>query len=106
MKNRISGILLFSTALFIMSLFTGCSSSPAIQSPAVGVVQVVGNEPFIKLAVNINNKDVYFLECTKEVQDELMKNQNKVYEIIFITTKKSAEGITLVVDKVIPKKTK
>lgn len=95
-------------AVIIISLISlcGCSSAIPIQNPVVGIIQVVGNEPFTRLAVNLNDKDVYFLECTKEVQAELMKNQQKIYEIDYSEVKKSNKEITLVVTKAIPIKTK
>ncbi len=106
MKNKIFAVLLLSMLILLGGIFTGCSSSLAIQNPVVGIVQMVGNDPFIKLAVNINDKDIYFLECSKELQAELIKNQNRVFEIVYSDVKKSAEGITLVVEKAIQIKTK
>jgi len=101
MKNNIFMVLLFSAVILFAGIFSGCSSSIAIQNPVVGIVQMVGNDPFIKLAVNINNKDIYFLECTKELQAELIKNQNRVFEIVYSDVKKTSEGITLVVEKAV-----
>lgn len=106
MQKRIYGVLLFSLVILSLGILSSCSSSLAIQNPVVGIVQVVGNEPFTKLAVNLNDKDIYFLECTKEVQAELLKNQGRVYEIIYSDLKKTDEGITLVVEKAIQIKTK
>ncbi len=101
-------LLLLFLGLIILTAFyfTGCSSAVSIQNPVVGIVQIVGNEPFTKLAVNINDKDVYLLDCTKEMQAELIKNQNRVYEIIYSDVKKTDEGIILVVKQAIPIKTK
>lgn len=72
-----------------------------IQNPVVGIIRVVGNEPFTQLAVNLDGKTVYTLECTKEVKSELMKNQGKVYEIVYKEIKETNEGVTLVVEKII-----
>lgn len=97
----------FMAAIVITTLFiAGCSSAKAIQNPVIGIIEIVGNEPFTRLAVNINDKDVYLLECSKEIQSELLKNQQRVYQIIYSEVKQTDEGIILVVSKAIPIKTK
>lgn len=105
MRNRVFLPLCSLVVLVMAFIAAGCSSSRAIQNPVIGIIQVVGHEPFSNLAVNINDKDVYLLECTKEVKAELLKNQQKVYQIIYSEIKESYEGIILVVNKAIPLKT-
>jgi len=103
---RKNGFIFLFIAFSSAVLFTACSSNPVkIQNPVVGIVQLVGNEPFTKLAVNLNDKDIYLLECTKELRADLIKNQNRVYEIIYTDVKKTDEGIILVVKQAIPIKT-
>lgn len=48
-------------------------------------------------------KDVYLLECTKEVQGELLKNQCHIYEVFYSNVYNRGYGLTLVVRKVIKK---
>lgn len=105
MRKRIFCFLFFAVIAISCCYIAGCSSARAIQNPVIGIIRAVGNEPFTRLAVNINDKDVYLLECTKEVQAELLKNQQKVYQIIYSEVKESEEGITLVVNKAIQLKT-
>lgn len=93
--------------LFSSFFFSNCSSSSIkIQDPVVGIIRIVGNEPFINLAVNIDGKEVYILECSPEIRAELYKNQGKVYEIKYKDVKQSSDGIVLIVEKVIPINTK
>jgi hypothetical protein len=105
MRKRIFYFLFFAVIAVSCCYIPGCSSTRAIQNPVIGIIQVVGNEPFTRLAVNINDKDVYLLECTQEVKTELLKNQQKIYQIIYSEVKESEEGITLVVNKAILLKT-
>lgn len=105
MQKRILSVLLFSAVIFMIGLINGCSSSLSIQNPVVGIIRVVGNEPFTKLAVNVNDKDVYLLECSKEIDAELSKNQGRVYEIDYTEVKKTSDGLVLVVKKAILIKT-
>jgi hypothetical protein len=101
-KNVLIFLFLF-FALSISTLFNGCSSNPVkIQNPVVGIVQLVGNGPDAKLAVNLNDKDIYLLESTKELQAELLNNKNKVCEIIYSDVKNTDLGIILTVKQVIP----
>jgi hypothetical protein len=106
MRKRSIYFLFWAGIVIAGCYLAGCSSARPIQNPVIGIIEVVGNEPFTKLAININDKDIYLLECTKEVKAELLKNQQKVYEIIYTEVKHSEEGITLVVNKAIPIKTK
>ena len=97
-------LLIFSISLIFVS---GCASSEvAIQDPVVGIIKVVGNDPFTNLAIEINNKVSYILECTEDVKKELLKNQGKVFEIKYNSVKNNEQGVVLVVEKAIPLNTK
>lgn len=106
MRKRIFHLLFFTVIIVSCCYLAGCSSAASVQNPVIGIIQVVGNDPFTRLAININDKDVYLLECTKEVEADLWKNQGKIYEIKYSEVRKSSEGTTLVVNKAIPLKTK
>jgi len=104
MQNKILVFLFI--ALIGGVFFSGCSSSIKVQNPVVGIICITGNEPFAVLSININDKDVYVLECAKEIKDELRKNQGSVYEITYDGIKETDGRITLIVKKAVKIKTK
>lgn len=87
----------------VISSFRGCSSSEvAIQDPVVGIIKVVGNEQGKALTININEKDVYFLDCSDQLRSELLMNAGKVYEIKYRGAREIEGKIVLEVEKAIP----
>ncbi len=64
-----------------------------------GKITVVGNEPFSKLGLMVNDSTIYILECDKETEDSLLKNQGKFYKIFFDQSKAATKSMTLVVIK-------
>ncbi len=72
-------------AVILIFIFTaGCSTKDSINSKfVVGEVEVVGNEPFINLAVKINPTSVYILNCDNETKTFLFKNQGKMIKIFY-----------------------
>ena len=49
----------------------------------VGVVVVVGNEPFTKLAIQTSPSKVIILDCDKETKNFLLNNQGKTAKIYY-----------------------
>lgn len=71
-------------ALLILPLVIGCSSQNTMEAKfVVGEVEVVGNEPFINLAVKINPTNAYILNCNEETKKLLFKNQGKMVKIFY-----------------------
>ena len=77
-------IKIFFAVLLIIPLFNGCSSKDSMESKfVIGEVEVVGNEPFINLAVKINPTNAYILNCNEETKKLLFKNQGKMVKIFY-----------------------
>ena len=67
-----------------------------------GVITVIGNEPFTRLAVRTDDNKIYILQVSKELKDELWKKQGNFYYIKYGELRKEEGVSTLVVEKVIP----
>ncbi len=77
-------IKIFLAVLLIIPLINGCSSKDSMESKSVvGEIEVVGNEPFINLAVKINPTNTYILNCNNETKELLFKNQGKMVKIFY-----------------------
>ena len=101
MGKKLKNLAIFIFFMAAAIYFHGCSSKVMIQEPCIGVITIVGNDPFTKLAINVNDKDVYLLECSDALKKELWKNQGRIYQIIYSEVKKTEAGISLVVQKAI-----
>jgi len=91
-------LLLF---FLIAGLIAGCASK-AIEGSRVitGEIQVVGNEPFAKLAVR-NNDGIFFLDCSGRTKDFAYKNQGRVGRIYYSSLTTGAESVkVLKVEKI------
>ena len=64
-----------------------------------GQITVVGNEPFTKLALIIDDTTIYTLECDKATKDSLWKNQGKYYRIFANEKIVTKTGTKLKIDK-------
>ncbi len=67
-----------------------------------GIITVIGNEPFTKLAVRTDDNKIYVLQISKELKDELWKKQGNYYYVKFSDLREEEGVSTLVVEKVIP----
>jgi len=64
-----------------------------------GQITVVGNEPFTKLGLIVNDSTVYMLECNQETKDKLLNNQGHFYKIFVKEKIETKTGIKLDVIK-------
>lgn len=88
---------------FFIIFIAGCSSSEvAIQDPVVGIIKTAGNENEKMITININDKDIYYLEGSSALMKELAANSGKVYEIKYSGAKETEGKIILSVEKAIP----
>ncbi|PID59431.1 MAG: hypothetical protein CR986_06045 [Ignavibacteriae bacterium] len=73
-----------------------------------GTIIMVGNEPFVELALNVNDSLVYVLDCPKEMQDSLKQKQGESFIIYYSDKIKNEIGTKLIVteNKKIEKQTK
>ncbi len=92
-------LFVFSASLIFIS---GCASSEvAIQDPVVGIIKAAGSETGRILTININDKDIYYLEGSNAVMEELAANAGKVFEIKYSVAKEIEGKIILSVEKAI-----
>lgn len=80
-----SGIKLFYILLSLLLL--GCSTSKITNKQLksiTGEIEVVGNEPFINLALKVDSAKVYILNCSSnKLKNLLMHNQGKIAKIFY-----------------------
>jgi hypothetical protein len=68
-----------------------------------GRITTIGNEPFTYLGLSVNDSAVYILDCDKQLEETLKKNQGELYKVTFNEKNKTADGIkinVLYVDKI------
>jgi hypothetical protein len=93
-------VLLLSIYLFQS---TGCSCNCGKEGNSVkGYITVVGNEPFTKLAVKTDDGKIYLLQCSKELETALSKDQGSFYYITYGDSRKELDSTIIIVEKVIP----
>ena len=98
-------LIILIVAVFSL-LEAGCSCNCGKQENSIkGYITVVGNEPFTKLALRTENDKVFLLNCSKELESLLLKDQGNFYYITYNNIKEQ-EGTTIIsVEKVVPIKT-
>ncbi len=76
-------ILLFS--MILIFLVSGCFLfySNSGEKNISGEIEVVGNEPFTRLALKTNTSEIYILNCSKSYEELLLRNQGKIAKIYF-----------------------
>ena len=94
-------------ALLVLSIlqFSGCSCNCgkiSSENFVKGVITVVGNEPFTKLAIKTDDDKIYVLQCEKELHDDLWKKQGSVYYILYESLKKELGDSVITVEKAVP----
>lgn len=80
-------IIIVFISLFVILLIS-CSekrveNTTPPKDSILGKIVIVGNAPFSKLALQINDSTIYILECTNAVKDSLINNQGELYKIYF-----------------------
>lgn len=94
--------LIIVVSVFTYSCSCNCGKNTDGNNTVKGYITVVDNEPFAKLAINTDDNKIYLLQCSKELSDQLWKQQGTYYYVTY-TELRELEGIkTLVVEKVIP----
>ena len=101
-------LLLILTTIIIAAVvsFSGCScncgKNSSEQNFVKGYITVVGNEPFTKLAIKTGDDKIYVLQCSKELKDQLWKQQGSLYYILYSDFHKELGDTIIVVEKAIP----
>ena len=92
--------------LFILLISIGftacCSCGDGEENIVKGIINVVGNEPFTRLAIIQLNEKVFLLDCNEELKKELWKQQGNYYAVQFSKTRVEQGTTVLVVEKAIP----
>ncbi len=71
-----------------------------VAQKVTGIIMVVGNEPFTRLAVRINDDKVYLVRCDDEIRKNLLSNQGKVVDLFYDEIDSNNSGVELRVVKV------
>lgn len=97
-------IFLFIFAVMVTSFYSCCNCGKNLDdsNTVKGVITVVGNEPFTRLAIQTDDDKTYILKCSKELRDELWKHQGSYYVIQYGDIRKEEGMNVLIVEKVIP----
>jgi hypothetical protein len=86
--------------LLVIALIAGCTASGSFRShmeTMVGKVYIIGNEPFTKYALQLEDGNAYVLNCSKELQIQLARQQGKTIKIHFNKMESAMEGMAVTV---------
>lgn len=103
MKKRI--LFLFVLFAFSSILIPGCCNcgkSINEERTLSGYISVMGNEPFTKLALNMDDNKVFILECSDELKKELWGRQGSYYSVMYKESRVESGMPILVVEKAVP----
>ncbi len=83
-----------------VAAFEGCTIWNSIFPKVItGEIQIVGNEPFINIALK-NNNEVFILDCPEYLKDLMFQNQGKTVTVYFSNISVNSDSIkVLKVDK-------
>ena len=95
--------LIFSVAL-ISACSCGCSSSSITNNSVRGSIVVVSNPPFSNIAVKTDEGKFYILDCSKELENQLWKEQGNFFYIKYTDIREENGETIIVVEKVLPLK--
>jgi hypothetical protein len=88
----------FPAVTLLMVVLAGCVSLQGVNGHVetmVGRVYVTGNEPFTKFALQLEDGSAYILNCSKELQDQLSREQGKTVKVRFKGIENVLEGKAL-----------
>ncbi len=92
MLSRCPGCMVFLMATFLLA---GCCRSGQTMDEihvATGRIQVIGNEPFTRLALQADDGTVYVLRCEKKVEAILAGEQGHRVQVEWRVMEKVPEG--------------
>ena len=103
--DKILFIILFAVISYMQfACSCGCGKNSSNEKYVKGYITVVGNDPFMHLAIRTDEGKNIILQCSKELENELAKKQGVYYYITYSSIKEENHVTTIVVDKVIPAK--
>ena len=90
----------------VIYLISACSCNCGKNTDGTGTVKgyitVIGNEPFTHLAIRTKEGKNLALQCSKELKNDLLKKQGRLYLIQFGDALQEDGMTILVVEKAIP----
>ena len=97
-------LIIVLTSLILILIFS-CSdkrigNSTDSNSTIEGRIVKVGNEPFTKLAIQINDTTIYLLDCKDELADSLSNKQGEMYKVYFNKKIETELGTKVIVTNV------
>jgi hypothetical protein len=85
--------------IVLLCLFLGSCSSSHPQLPATGtldgVIFSIGNDPFTKLGIEVENKTMIILQCSKEIEKELRAHQGQRVQVHYETVEDTPNGLSV-----------
>jgi hypothetical protein len=92
------------SAILINACSCGCNKNTIIENSVRGYIVVVNNPPFSKVAVKTDEGKLYILECSKELEIQLLKEQGTFFYIKYSDIWEENGESVIVVEKVLPLK--
>jgi hypothetical protein len=87
--------------ILLLGLLLGSCSSTRHSLPDTGmldgVIFSIGNDPFTKLGIQVENKSMIILRCSKEVEKELRSHQGQQVRILYDAIEDTPDGISVLV---------
>lgn len=81
--NR-KNLIFFTLLLLIPVIFSACCNCGTKEDSYLkGQIIIIGNEPFTQLALRMEDEKVFAIECDKELEKELRKNQGRPFTVSF-----------------------
>jgi len=103
--TRSRGTQFFFTIVLAVFLVT-CSSNLSKKSGDFnlmkGFITIVGNEPFVKLALRTDDNQIFLLQLNDELKQKLWKEQGTYYYITYSDLRQHDGTTTITVVKVHP----
>ena len=92
------------SAILINACSCGCNKNTITENSVRGYIVVVNNPPNSKIAVKTDEGKIYILECSKELENELLKEQGNFFYIKYTDIREENGESVIVVEKVLPLK--
>lgn len=87
--------ILLLSFLFALSSCSSSEWSTSETRVVTGRVYVTGNDPFTKLAVQLDGGKVYILKCSGEVEKKIQSNQGRIMKITARGAQREPEGAAI-----------
>lgn len=85
----------FCAPLVLSSACSGTGGNQDSDSIVVGRIQVIGNEPFTRVAIETTSGETFILKCEESLEELLRGNQGKLVRVHFRGTERDPRGTAL-----------